>query len=97
MLRKGNPEEDLIVKKIRIPSSQKSMIRKYLRQYGISKELLYDEAKKSVNMLSYEYEVEVSNKFGFNKVKVNVKLSDILFSEEEIERIVDTIYKQMKK
>lgn len=43
-------------------------------------------SQKSVNKLTYEYCVEVISKIKFNKVLVNVKVSDILFSEDEIEK-----------
>lgn len=84
--------------KIIIPSNKKIEIRNYLKKYGISKDVLYDNADSSCGQLKYSItERSVQSKPNFNKIILYVRVSDVVFAEAEIYKIVSEVFKNTKR
>lgn len=98
ILRKGILNIDSLCMKIIIPSNKKIGIRNYLKKYGISKAVLYDNADSSCGQLKYSIiERHVQSKPNFNKIILDVRVSDVVFVEAEIYKIVTEVFKNTKR
>ena len=97
IIRKGSLNLHSLFMKIIIPSRKKIEIRNYLKKYGISKAVLYDNVDSSCGQLKY-YIIErnVQSRLNFNKVILDVIVSDIIFVESEINKIVSEVFKKIK-
>ncbi|MFW2490215.1 FRG domain-containing protein [Clostridium chromiireducens] len=97
ILRKGILNIDSLCMKIIIPSNKKIEIRNYLKKYGISKAVLYDNVNSSCGKLKYSIiERHVQSKPNFNKVILDVRVSDVVFVESEIYKIVSAVFRKTK-
>lgn len=98
ILRKGDLEMKSLCTKITIPSSKKVEIRRYLRQYGISKAVLYDNVSGSDRKLGHTItEKSIARKSDFNKVILDVIVSDIVYVETDIYEIISAVFQKSKK
>ena len=99
LVEKGSLYIAGIIKKIIIPNEIKQQIIEHLSTLGIYSEMLYDEAKVVSNVrLSYDIQ-ELENRrrsFG-QKVVLGIYVSELSFTNDDIQRIVDEAYKMYKK
>lgn len=93
--RKGKLDVDSLIAKIFIPANFKQIIRNYLKKYGICKEVLYDDVH-SCKSLSYTIKEEHKNSITVKKIFLNISVSDVMFEERDIQRIIDVIYSKYK-
>ncbi|SDZ03422.1 FRG domain-containing protein [Tindallia californiensis] len=95
--RKNNSKINSIIAKLIIPNELKSDLRQRLKNYGISKPVLYDDVSNNYKGLEYEViEKEKSNNFGFNKLVLDIIVSDVVFVESEIQQIVSDVFDSTK-
>ena len=86
--RRGDIKVGSLCKKIIIPFSLKKEIRRYLKDYGICREVLYDEEKRIYKELKLKIsDIEDISTKTIKKFNVFVKVSDILFSERDISNV----------
>ena len=98
ILRKGSLDIKSLCSKITIPSDKKASIREYLKKYGINKAVLYNMVSGSNRRLEYTIKVKsVSKKVDFNKVTIDVIVSDIAFVEADIYEIASSVFIESKK
>jgi len=95
IIRKSALDVDFPTAKILIPSDFKWSIRNALKKYGICKEVLYNDVC-SYKPLSYTIHEEHKNTLSVKKVFLNISVSDVMFEQEEIEKIIDEIYSKYK-
>lgn len=96
IIRKGTLDIDSQFTRVIIPAKSKSIIRDTLRIYGICKEVLYDEVHTH-KPLSYSVS-EVHQKTAIaEKIILNISVSDVMFEQSDIEKIIDEIYKMYRK
>lgn len=96
ILRKGSLNINSLCVKITIPSNKKAEIREFLKKYGISKAVLYDNANCLNGKLKYTV-IEKSLEPIFEKVILDIKLSDVVFVKEDINDIVLEVFQRSKK
>lgn len=99
LLEKGNLDIAGIIKKIIIPSEIKKQIIEYLSTLGIYRDMLYDEARMVSNdRLSYEIqEFENRRRYFGQKVVLGLYVSELSFTNDDIQRIVDGVYNMYKR
>lgn len=88
---------DSIVKKVIIPKYIKPLIRKYLYKFGFNKPILYDVIMKSYKQIEYR---TFTNRDGYKpwnkKIKIDIILSDIIFVEEDVKLIMQSVFDEAK-
>ncbi len=89
--RNGSIDLSSLLYKIIIPKTLKAEIRNWLKNYGICKSVLYDELKNNT-ILSYTVSEEIGKGFSSHKHILNIVVSDIVFGEKDIQKIVDEIF-----
>lgn len=89
--RNGNIDINALLCKIIIPKTLKENIRNWLKDYGICKSVLYDDLKNNT-ALSYILLEEVGKGISSHKHILNIVVSDIVFGEDDIKKIVDEIF-----
>ena len=93
--RKGTLDVDSLIAKIFIPTDCKLIFRNSLKKYGICKEVLYDDVH-SCKSLSYTIKEEYKNSITVKKIFLNISVSDVMFEQRDIERIIDDIYSKYR-
>ena len=93
IIRKNTLDIDSQIAKIIIPSDFKQSIRNTLRKYGICKEVLYDDVC-AYKPLSHTIHEEFKNTTLAKKVFLNISISDLMFEQEDIEKMIDEIYRK---
>ncbi|MCQ4671919.1 FRG domain-containing protein [Lactonifactor longoviformis] len=98
LVEKGSLDIEGIIKKIIIPHDIKPQIIEHLNTIGIYGDLLYDKAKAVSNSrLSYDIQEFENRKKSFGqKVTLGVYVSELSFTDDDIQRIVDEVYIKYK-
>lgn len=98
LVEKGNLDIAGIIKKIIIPHEIKPQIIAHLNTLGIYGDLLYDKAKAVSNtQLSCNIqEFENRRKSFGQKVTLGLYVSELSFTNDDIQRIVDEVYNKYK-
>lgn len=98
LVEKGNLDIAGIIKKIIIPHELKPQIIAHLNTLGIYGDLLYDKAKEVSNtQLSYDIqEFENRRKSFGQKVTLGLYVSELSFTNDDIQRVVGEVYNEYK-
>lgn len=102
IIRNGGGDLKSLCRKIIIPASLKNSIIKFLSEYGIKGNLLYDRiAEEKYNTSSINYTVNIDHKAISNsicpKIILDVIIDDILFTKDEIVKIVNEVINKYTK
>lgn len=98
IIPKGNLKVEELSGKVIIPSNAKQKIKAELEALGVNGKILYNRDKTREAKLEYGIcEEQDTSKHLFAKVIVFVKISDIIFSQIEIEKITDDVWHKMKR
>lgn len=99
LLVKGNVDVRGIIKKIIIPHKLKAHIIRHLKTIGIYGDLLYGRANEIENPnLSYKIEeMENRNKSFGQKIILGLYVSDLSYTDEDIQRVIAEAYQDYKQ